>query len=1192
MATWIDLSAHNLALWRIGEDRNGLRLYALLPVFPAVKHTRPDPDSEIGSRFSWNRDVGGYVFHLRHAEERLPPKDLWLEQFPGALFRDRDAATFRIHQPSFLTAQSLPMMHPWVWSNQENPERFYANEEQALADGAGPAVLRAADEVDARGIREIAFPVDSGAMEEPASALRADNTADIPMIEVDDGISTRTESDSVSPANWEPPLAEGLAAPANSAERQDSGGKRLDYGEAIPGARKSPWENLQADIALQSRIKETTGSLDGEALRALSGRTRRDAIWGTLKDRLARPDVAASPLKRALWIWAYQETPASAKSTYWSNTGRNKAIPPENLYLRVIAYPEVLRSIERRIDGIDEGVSGMATADQLIDALAGDFRRGHPEGVTLFTNPYPTEPYARLPDALRDRALRVFPVSMEAYAALLDHPYYGVCDLISGLRKDSSTRVLEDAVGALMSRDANAADPERRAVLEQSFRDSFVEVIPDFVENAVRQEREYCEKIIREQSSMNGYVFQAVARRVGSLLDANVEDALRGDDARVASVLDRYMEAYARKKTEFFLGESRSTFFLRDAMKMAIRAADGEAFSYADPSKEAYRRDQDMNRALAVLAMEKVVKHLNFAADLLKKSENDVSSDVAVADPEQNKEAGDEAEDARKEPSFIRWNPAAKPLPPEKSESEGYRTGPGAIRGDRDVTEEELCERFGLRGVQYGNWMTQKDRQEHLNAAFDGLQDIQAIIGLEEPKSIGLPRKTRDGNGQRRPLALALGARGRGGRAAAHYEPGLHVINMTKTKGAGSLLHEWTHAVDHFVGAELSQGGATPASRIPGNPIFEHVKMLKSAVKDVSKEESRRIIVEKARDLVIPIISNAMISKDIQENVKFGLRYHFIQAHQKELMDRFEDEYQKVKRGEMQPEERTVSKEDVDAKRRIGRDKGVTAFDEALPMMVAATDKLLARLDQAMAQGNMAFSSASMEVLVDQVYQYKTSRVMQFNELTAKNWLRDLLGLPAFPDEAACQAMEKRIDEKDPTVSDADVVAQLWGNAVFSGFWKKMASKIVNKNPYTQVMRDTSGQSHFFAQALTLDGKKLAQGESYWSSDVEILARSVAAIGYDKLRSMGIENTYLTDAVPERYSGSRYRADSEPQGKERDAFYQDFFERVCPRLQETIRDATEDHYAERLPNEEESRITAEKPENVLAGMLENAEGGR
>ena len=51
-------------------------------------------------------------------------------------------------------------------------------------------------------------------------------------------------------------------------------------------------------------------------------------------------------------------------------------------------------------------------------------------------------------------------------------------------------------------------------------------------------------------------------------------------------------------------------------------------------------------------------------------------------------------------------------------------------------------------------------------------------------------------------LAIAFGARGKGG-ALAHFEPGRNVINLTKIKGAGSLAHEWGHALDYFLGTSM-----------------------------------------------------------------------------------------------------------------------------------------------------------------------------------------------------------------------------------------------------------------------------------------------------------------------------------------------------------------------------------------------------
>jgi hypothetical protein len=74
--------------------------------------------------------------------------------------------------------------------------------------------------------------------------------------------------------------------------------------------------------------------------------------------------------------------------------------------------------------------------------------------------------------------------------------------------------------------------------------------------------------------------------------------------------------------------------------------------------------------------------------------------------------------------------------------------------------------------------------------------DLANLLGLP-PKAISL-----DGE-----LGIAFGARG-SGSAAAHYEPGRVVINLTRTRGAGSLAHELGHAFDDYFGKKLGGGKA------------------------------------------------------------------------------------------------------------------------------------------------------------------------------------------------------------------------------------------------------------------------------------------------------------------------------------------------------------------------------------------------
>lgn len=111
-------------------------------------------------------------------------------------------------------------------------------------------------------------------------------------------------------------------------------------------------------------------------------------------------------------------------------------------------------------------------------------------------------------------------------------------------------------------------------------------------------------------------------------------------------------------------------------------------------------------------------------------------------------------------------------------------------RDGKDVTPEMFEKALGFRGVQFGNWVAQgkgaKDRQGLLNEAYDAMLDLADVLGIP-PRAVSL-------NGS---LGLSLGARG-AGKASAHFEPSNLVINLTKTRGAGTLAHEWFHALDNY----------------------------------------------------------------------------------------------------------------------------------------------------------------------------------------------------------------------------------------------------------------------------------------------------------------------------------------------------------------------------------------------------------
>lgn len=118
---------------------------------------------------------------------------------------------------------------------------------------------------------------------------------------------------------------------------------------------------------------------------------------------------------------------------------------------------------------------------------------------------------------------------------------------------------------------------------------------------------------------------------------------------------------------------------------------------------------------------------------------------------------------------------------------EAERTGPARRQEGEDITSQRLMDTFGFRGVNFGRegWIKQAERQAYLNQAFDGLMDLAEVLDVP-PKAMSLDGK----------LGIAFGAQGKG-RFAAHFVPGYNEINLTRTKGAGTLAHEWGHALDH-----------------------------------------------------------------------------------------------------------------------------------------------------------------------------------------------------------------------------------------------------------------------------------------------------------------------------------------------------------------------------------------------------------
>lgn len=189
-----------------------------------------------------------------------------------------------------------------------------------------------------------------------------------------------------------------------------------------------------------------------------------------------------------------------------------------------------------------------------------------------------------------------------------------------------------------------------------------------------------------------------------------------------------------------------------------------------------------------------------------------------------------------------------KDVRPERRGVNDPRVGQDYRNGE-PVTAEKFAGEFSFRGIQFGNYVEQSKRQGDLNNAYDALLDLANIINVP-PRAISL-------NGT---LGLAFGARGSGGKnaAAAHYEPGEVVINLTKREGAGSLAHEWFHGLDNYFSRMRGENDKFATA----NP---RAKMVRGTGNTLVQDDRVRPEVLEAFDGVMKAVRNSEFFKRSQQ---------------------------------------------------------------------------------------------------------------------------------------------------------------------------------------------------------------------------------------------------------------------------------------------------------------------------------------
>lgn len=128
----------------------------------------------------------------------------------------------------------------------------------------------------------------------------------------------------------------------------------------------------------------------------------------------------------------------------------------------------------------------------------------------------------------------------------------------------------------------------------------------------------------------------------------------------------------------------------------------------------------------------------------------------------------------------------------------------------RHKDPKAALDHYDLHSIEFGNWMNQEDRARFLFGVTSSMDDMAKVIGISQNEI-----------GHGKELAIALGARGRGGRAAAFYIPlPYHLINMTKPWGPGYFVHEYGHAIDFWAMLKFKLGAFPPSGGAKTNRIY------------------------------------------------------------------------------------------------------------------------------------------------------------------------------------------------------------------------------------------------------------------------------------------------------------------------------------------------------------------------------------
>ena len=183
----------------------------------------------------------------------------------------------------------------------------------------------------------------------------------------------------------------------------------------------------------------------------------------------------------------------------------------------------------------------------------------------------------------------------------------------------------------------------------------------------------------------------------------------------------------------------------------------------------------------------------------------------------------------------------------------------GSVFRKKSVTVDDYLKAFTFHGGEFGNWLNDNDRQYSLDYGYDAFYDLALALDI--------PSEAISMGGE---LSIAFGARG-SGNAMAHYEPLRQVINLTKTKGAGSLAHEYGHAIDYIIGSKVNKNSKSLLHTYMFGSIPEVKKLVDTMLySEVNGDERKKHFekeFQKYKEICFKWITSEL-SDDVSQEIK------------------------------------------------------------------------------------------------------------------------------------------------------------------------------------------------------------------------------------------------------------------------------------------------------------------------------------